>query len=367
MRLTNYWWLLIWLFGAGGLIYFYFPREQVNSFGKTEERWKWMPAILLAVPYVIWAGYRQRFGDTELYRKMFLAGSDRLVDAFQIVIADTKDFGFTAFSIFFKSIFGNSDILFFLVIAIFQMICVIYFFRKYSCNYWISFFLFIISTDYLSWMFNGMRQFIAVALILLATDLLVKKKYGPMIALIVLAVTFHGSALIMLPIMFIVQGRAWNRKTIAFMLISMLMILYVDRFTLLLNEALSDTHYSDMVTNEIWATDNGTNMFRVLVYSVPALVSIVGIPYLRQHDNRMINICVNCSIVTMMIYLLSAVTSGIYIGRLPIYTTLQGYVALPWLLENVFEKKSIRMVTLIMLGAYLAFFYFQMHMGWGVL
>ena len=128
------------------------------------------------------------------------------------------------FTILFKGIFGNADILFFFVIAVFQMICLIYFLRKYSCNYWISFFLFIISTDYVSWMLNGMRQFIATALILLATDLLVKRKYGPMVALIVLAATFHGSALIMLPIMFIVQGRAWNRKTIAFMLVSMIAI-----------------------------------------------------------------------------------------------------------------------------------------------
>ena len=364
MRLTNYWWLLIWLFAVGGLLDLYAPKEQVNSFGQTEERWKWLPAIILAAPYVIWTAYRQRIGDTELYRQIFFNASDQFADIFQIILADTKDFGFSVFTILFKGIFGNADILFFFVIAVFQMICLIYFLRKYSCNYWISFFLFIISTDYVSWMLNGMRQFIATALILLATDLLVKRKYGPMVALIVLAATFHGSALIMLPIMFIVQGRAWNRKTIAFMLVSMIAIFYVDRFTLLLNEALADTHYSDMVTNEIWVSDDGTNMFRVLVYSVPALVSILGIPYLRQHDNRMINICVNCSIVTMMIYLLSAVTSGIYIGRLPIYTTMQGYVALPWLLGNIFEKKSIRMVTLIMLSAYVAFFYYQMHLTW---
>ena len=365
MRLTNYWWLLIWLFGAGGFLAWYFPKHQVISYGAKEERWDTLPAVLLTVPYVIWAAYRQWFGDTELYRSIFLSAPDKISQIVSYLSENTKDQGFSVFIILFKSIFGNSDVCFFMVIAIIQMACIIYFFRKYSCNYWISFFLFIVSTDYLSWMFNGMRQFIATALILFATDFLIKRKYVAMICIILLASTIHGSALIMLPIMFIVQGKAWNQKTIIFMVISMIVIVFIDRFTPLLGEALSDTQYSDMMTNEIWTADDGTNIFRVLVYSMPAILSLMAIPYLKKSSNRMIDICVNCSIVTMMIYLLSTVTSGIYIGRLPIYTTLQGYVAVPWLIKNMFVDKSARIINLLMMGAYFCFFYFQMFIAWG--
>ena len=365
MRLTNYWWLLIWLFGAGGFLAWYFPKHQVISYGAKEERWDTLPAVLLTVPYVIWAAYRQWFGDTEAYRRIFFEAPDKISQLTSYLTENTKDQGFSVFMILFKSILGNSDIIFFMVIAIIQMICIVYFFRKYSCNYWISFFLFVASTDYLSWMHNGMRQFIATVLILVATDLLIKKRYKTMVAVILFASTFHGSALIMLPIMFIIQGKAWNQKTVIFMVISMVVIVFIDRFTPLLGEALADTQYSDMMTNEIWTTDDGTNILRVLVYSVPAILSLIGIPYLKKSSNRMIDICVNCSIVTMMIYLLASVTSGIYIGRLPIYTTLQGYVAVPWLIKNMFEKKSARMVNILMMGAYLVFFYFQMFITWG--
>lgn len=367
MRLTNYWWLLIWLFGAGGFLYYFFPRQRVNSYGGEEDRWQLLPAVLISAPYVVWAAYRTWFGDTELYRKLFKEAPNSILKLREYVEASTKDQGYSAFMVLFKSILGNSDILFFFIIALFQMACVVWFFRKYSCNYWISFFLFIVSTDYMSWMFNGMRQFIATGLVLIATDFLIRRKYKAMVGIILLAATFHGSALIMLPIMFIVQGKAWNRKTLAFMFLSMLAILYVDRFTPLLKEALLETQYSDMMTNEIWTQDDGTNMLRVLVYSVPAILSLLGIPYLKSHNNRVIDICVNCSIVTMMIYLLSSVTSGIYIGRLPIYTTLQGYIIVPWLIQTMFKKESARMMNLLMMGAYLAFFYFQMHIGWGVL
>ena len=37
MRLTNYWWLLIWLFGAGGFLYWFFPRQRVMVNGKYEK------------------------------------------------------------------------------------------------------------------------------------------------------------------------------------------------------------------------------------------------------------------------------------------------------------------------------------------
>lgn len=367
MRLTNYWWLLIWLFGAGGFLYWFFPRQKVLVNGKYEERWTWLPAILLAAPYVVWTAYRAWFGDTEVYRKSFLNLPDTIQQIIPYITENTKDKGFSILSILIKSIIGNSDVVFFLLFAIFQMACIVYIYKKYSSNYWISFFLFIISTDYLSWMYNGMRQFIAVTMILASFKLLVEKKYVPLIVVILLASTIHGTALMMLPIVFIVQGRAWNTKTILFIVGIMLIVAFVDRFTPFLTNVLAETQYNDLTSNDIWTGDDGTNFLRVLVYSVPALLSLWGKRYVHTADNKMINICVNCSIVTMALYLLSAVTSGIYIGRLPIYTTLQGYIAVPWLIDNMFEEKSARTINILMMGAYLMFFYYQMHMAWGML
>jgi hypothetical protein len=58
------------------------------------------------------------------------------------------------------------------------------------------------------------------------------------------------------------------------------------------------------------------------------------------------------------------VTSGIYIGRLPIYTTLQGYIAIPWLIDHIFEKKSAKLVTAAMVALFCAFYYYQMFIAW---
>lgn len=368
MTITNYWWLLIWLFTAGFILYIAFPKEKINNLGKTEERWSWLAAMILIVPYIIWAGFRSNyFGDTYTYRKTFQEAPGALSQIAGYLSAHSKDQGYSVLMIVFKSIFGNSDLLFFLVIAAVQMLCIACVYKKYSSNYWVSIFLFIISTDYLSWMHNGMRQFLAVALIFACFEWMVEKKYLPLIAVILLASTIHGSALIMIPIVFIIQGKAWNKKTLFFIAAAIVVIAYIDEFTPILDDLLSDTQYSDMVTNEIWENDDGTSFLRVLVYSVPALLSLIGKRYVDYADDPRINVCVNCSIVTMGLYLVASVSSGIYIGRLPIYTTLMGYMALPWLIENMFTEKSGKIIYLGMVGAFLIFFYYQMHITWGVI
>lgn len=368
MTLTNYWWLLIWLALAGGLLSFAIPKQQVHVLGKTEYRWGLIPALVLACPYAIWAGFRaDGFGDTSAYRFMFDVAPSSISGLVSKLAEDGKDKGFTVLTTFFKLIFGNSDVLFFLLIAIFQMLCIAVVYRKYSTDYLLSFFLFIASTDYMSWMFNGIRQFIAAAGFLACFGLLVKKKYGLLICAILLLATIHASVLIMLPIIFVIQGKAWNKRTVLFILAIGVLIVFVDRFTPILDSFLSETQYSDIVTNDLWTSDDGTSIFRILVYSMPAIFSLIGKKYIDNANNPVIDVCINASACTMILYALAGVSSGIYIGRLPIYTTLIGYIAFPWMIDNMFTKDSAMLIKIVMIIGYIAFFYYQMQITWHLL
>lgn len=368
MTLTNYWWLLIWLFIGGGVLAVAIPKRKLYVLGKYEDRWGIIPALILALPYAIWAGFREDgFGDTSAYRFMFNSAPSSISELLTALAGDGKDKGFTALTTFFKMTFGNSDVTFFLLIAIFQILCIVLIYRKYSIDYWMSFFLFIVSTDYMSWMFNGIRQFIAAAGFLACFGLLVKKKYGLLICIILLLSTIHASALIMLPIIFVIQGKAWNRKTILFILAIGIMIVFIDRFTPLLDDFLSETQYSDIVTNDLWTSDDGTSIFRILVYSVPAILSLLGKKFIDEANDPVINICTNASACTMILYALAGVSSGIYIGRLPIYTTLIGYIAFPWMIDNMFTKQSTKIIKIAMVFSYILFFYYQMHITWHLL
>ena len=59
------------------------------------------------------------------------------------------------------------------------------------------------------------------------------------------------------------------------------------------------------------------------------------------------------------------VTSGIFIGRLPIYASLysQG-ILLPWEVEHMFNKESSQIIKLGMILLYLVFYYYQIN-KWG--
>ena len=367
MRLTNYWWLLLWLFTGGAFLAAAFPRQREQICGQIEYRWHWLPAVGLMLPYWVWATWREWFGDTEMYRKSFLEAPDSLAELGTYLAEIEKDKGYYTLAAVFKLLISHSDIVFFGFIAAVQIWAMVKIFRRYSSNYWVSVFLFIVSTDYLSWMQNGMRQFLATTIIFAAFGLMLHRRWLPLILVILLASTIHGSALIMLPIVFIVQGKALNWKTVWTVAAMLLVVLMIDRFTPFLNDLLAETQYNDMINNEIWVVDDGTNIIRVLVYSVPALLAIVGRKYVWAADDPVINLCVNCSLITMGIYLVASVSSGIYIGRLPIYTTLMGYISMPWLIDHMFERRSAQLVNGMMVLFFIAFFYFQMHFTWAML
>lgn len=363
---TSYWLLLIWLFGAGVILY-KMPRKAELVCGCRQERWYWFTAMLMVLPLILWAAYRPHVGDTSAYATRFLKAPSYVSDIPRYLSQNTKDQGFAILILVLKFLGVPDYRTFFLVLAAFQIWCLVYTFRKYSPNYWISIFLFIASTDYLSWMFNGIRQFTAVCMTFAAFSLLVERKYIRFTLITLLASTIHASALLMLPLAYVMQGPALNRKTMLTIIGAALCIPFIDRFTPIMETLLADTQYSDVMTNEIWTSDDGTNIIRVLVYSAPALVVFFGYRYIIHSKDPVMNLCINASILTMAMYLVSAVTSGIYVGRLPIYTTLHGYMVLPWVIDQVFEKSSARLIKLLMVLCYLGFFYFQMHFTWDYL
>ena len=197
---------------------------------------------------------------------------------------------------------------------------------------------------------------------------MLRKKYIPLILVILIASTVHQSALLMLPIVFIAQGKAWNKKTIMALIAMLLAIAFVDQFTDILDTMLADTQYGNVVSDWQSWNDDGTNPLRVLVYSVPTILSLIGIRYIRNADDPVINLCCNMSVITTALYCLSIFTSGVFLGRLPIYTSLYSVgILLPWEVNNLFTEKSAKLVKVVMILAYIAFYYYQMHFTWALL
>lgn len=358
MTIHNYWWLLIWAFLFGGICFAFIPEQEEYVLGKRVVRWNWLPAVILAAPYAIWAGWRSDgFGDTNVYRTRFLGVPTGLSQLWSYTFSRSKDRGFALIEAVFKTIVSHSDVAFFFFIAAIQILCLVYIYRKYSRNYWLSMFLFVASTDYLSWMHNGMRQFLAAVLIFAALPLLVKKKNVQMALVVLLASQIHLTALIFLPFIFIVNGRAWNIRTLGFMLAVIASVLFLDRVTGFITDAMVDTAYEGNI--DLFLHDDGTNLFRVLFYSVPAVMAWVFRPYIDRADDPLINVCANLSIVAAGFYVFSFFTSGLIIGRIPIYFSLANYILIPWLITEVCDSASAVLMDTGFVGVYTVFFYIQ--------
>lgn len=320
-----------------------FPKRRELVSGRLESRWNPVISFLFIFPFILIAGFRpdHGFDDTYSYRIFFknapqVSSLNQLLD---LVAFRSDEWGYYLVLYLFKLVFGNRDVLFFTLIAAFQLFSVNHVYRKYSDNYLFSFFVFFASGTYFSYMCNGMRQFIAVTIIFLNTRYILERRFGRVFAVIIIASLFHISALIMIPILFFLYQRPWNMKAMLIIGIGFFVffVIGISGFA----SIIANTSYASYGEYLLSGVDDGTHPLRALVFSVPALLAFMFRKKITSENSMLINICVNSSVVTAVLYFLSVFTSGILVGRLPIYVSLYSNgILLPWIIKKCFTSRS---------------------------
>ena len=361
--MNQYIFILIWVFFCG----FIYKLKHQDLY----EDFFYVPSIsyciALTLPIVVSAALRTTFGD-QGYKISYRALNINFNGLIEIIKSGAKGPGYYVLTYIGTKIFGNNAEVFFFVIAVFQIYSLTKLYRKYSTDLWLGVFIFVATTDYLSWMQNGIRQFIAVTWILLFSDWIFEKKYIKMCIVILIAATIHSSALLMIPIIYIVQGKAFNGKTALVSVMVVALLVYLDSAVPIVNELLSGTDYSNAVAD--WQTSNndGVNIFRVLVYSAPTILALLDYRNIREYDNNNINILCNLGVVATLLYIVGMFTSGIYVGRLPIYCTLYtNGILLPWVISDIWGGKMKNIIYVTMIPCYCLFYYYQTHIIWGLI
>lgn len=314
-------------------------------------------AWLVFLPIFIFVVYGVVLGDTYAYLisfRYFVPSSFR--DA-GMYISDAKEKGFAIFNVLVKSIFGYNPTAYRFIIALVHTIPVVVILRRYSEDYLFSVYVFIASAYHLAWMTNGLRQFMAVAMIFAATPWIVEKKFVRTWLLILLAATFHRSALFMIPVVYIATREAWRWQTI-------LMIIGVSLATLLFarNRDSFDSiaelaGYSMQAVYE--EGDDGMNVIRALVAAVPAVMAFLARKELAEEGDPVINLCVNMSIITVGVSMIAVVTSGILTGRMPIYTSLYNLILFPRVIRAHFRGHARTIVIAVAVVLYFIYFQFE--------
>ena len=130
-----------------------------------------------------------------------------------------------------------------------------------------------------------------------------------------------------------------------------------------MGDLLETTVYADNLIE--MQEQAGTNPLRVAVFCLPALFALLKRNHIEWENNSFLNLSVNMSIITAGIYLISMVTSGIMVGRLPIYTSLFNYITLPYELEMYVDERYKDLVINVMVVFYLLYYYYMMHFAYG--
>ena len=305
--------------------------------------------VIVIFGYIIfWVGIRDSFVDTSAYILRFNDASISNLSNLDFTFG--SGWGFDVLEILFKTFISSNYHAWLMFLAIISGGCIAYTFKRYSINFYYSVFLFLSTTTF-TWMMNGIRQFLVASIIFACTPLIEKRKSLLYILIVLLFSTIHSSCIIMIPIYFVSQLKPWKAKSISIILIFLLITIFSTKFTGFLDEILSFSSYSDI--SEKFAIDDGVNPLRVLVYSVTTIIAFLG----RKRLDKQSDIFVNMSVMTSGLYLIGMTTSGLLIGRLPIYVQMYQFILLPQLYEKIFTRESSKLLYVCSILCFLMYFY----------
>lgn len=336
-------------------------------------------AILLFLLPFIFVAFRTEFGDTGAYYWGFQ--HIKVENGLSSYLAERgKDELFYALEFFFKKYVSSDGQVFLATLTLIESILLIHTLRKYSENLGMSIYIFVSSALLFNWMCNGIRQFLTVTILFTLVDLILKNKWYIFIPIVLLLggikpiinmfhwgtpfwlfCGIHQSSLIVIPIYFIVKGKALTKK-VWILLFALLAITAFGALDAFLETSTENTMYA--VDLELISNSKGAHPIRFFVSLVPiVLVLIKRKEIVADTTPPIINLAVNMSFVTSTLYLASVFTSGTFVGRLPIYCELYNLILIPWLINHLYEKDK-KILAPSLYGLYLLYYLYQIFISW---
>lgn len=374
-----FWIMLIWIMAVGYL----FQANMSYTILEKDGNYSYYPrkafCVLLWVVPLLFICLCSSFGDRAAYINHF-NNSPLNWDEVGLYASNWEDSRlFYYLQALFKIVISKNAYIWLAVISIIQAICMTKVLRKYSVNYAMSMFVFIASSMMISWMCNGVRQFIAVSILFLCTDWILNGnwiKYYCVAFILMGAYPIarvigienipwlfggvHQSALIVFPIYFCIRGKMLNKK-MWMMLVAIIVVALFGGITGAIENVASYTVFEKDFTIGLYSS--GINPMRFLVACVPVLLVVFRIRHFDQDEiPGIIHLSVNASVVTAVLYAISMISHGSLIGRLPIYTEMYNLILIPWLIENIYQRNLLLRIGLH--AGYMMLFFYQINIAW---
>lgn len=290
------------------------------------------------------SGLRKNIGDTYFY-----------IHSYNITkyswenILEGKDIGFGILQLILQKFTDDPQILIFTTALITNLLIVIIL-AKYSRLFELSTYVYITGGLFLVSM-NGIRQVLAAAIIFTATKFIINGNWVAYFIIILFASMFHQSALVLLPIYFLVRYKAWSRATIILLFFSVLIVLGYNQFSTLLFSAIQDTQYGQYSEFQ----EGGANIIRVAVYAAPLVIGFIGREKLRNIYPSS-DYIVNMALVGLIFMIIS--TQNWIFARFSIYFNLYQLILVSWVVK-LFREREQRFVYIALIIFYFIYYYYE--------
>ena len=305
--------------------------------------------FILAVSMAVFVGLRTRGNDTYAYRQMYESIGTGLNSIANIDWSDLAAApGLQCYCTILKTL-GATTQDYFMVTALITVGIYLWFIRKYTCNIFLSIFYFITMGAY-TFTMAAIKQTLAVAFLLLATDNAIQKKWIKYLFWVMIAELFHPYAFIYLIVPF-VSFSPWSRGTQFLLVWSVFVALFMSRFLGTIDTVTEALGY-DYDANEFAGA--GVNVFRVLVVWVPLVLSFLRREQFRRSNDRTMNIIINLMMVNAVIMFIGLFGTANYFARLANYFLIFQVIALPWILRlfPVYDRKALTAMSIVGFSAY---------------
>ena len=348
--------LLIILLIVTGLAYL--SQKQSMKYTHEDGRKHWdIFLVLLIVFLVLFAGLRTYYNDTANY----ILGFKHSVNIYEF-LGDMRNIEilnnplFYGFQALIRTFTDNANIFLMLCAIVVNVLNIRFIKRNVEIeDFALSMFIYVaLGTLMIS--IAAQKQILAMSILTLALTRLFQKKYLSFYFIVFMAGLVHSYAW-MFAVLPLLNSKPWTFKTYIMLLFT---FVFMNTFQASIMRFLevADEIGKDVPLEEV-LDGNKMNIFRVLVYSIIPLVTLLFKNRLRNKYNEKTQIFIQMSIVSMLFMLMGTMNGANMFGRMGNYFEFGFICSLPWLIRELFNEKSVKLISITLVVCFISFYLYD--------
>lgn len=326
--------------------------KETHTQGRHYSVWSDPAYLVLTVALVLFAGLRTGYNDTVNY-----IGGFQKAPILAEFFADKENLNpfknplFYFFESLLKTLNVSPQVLIFTTSA-FTQACFLLFFKRYSRNFTFSVFIyFALGTFSVS--LGALKQVLAMAVLTLAFPYLERKQWIRYGVVVFIAMLIHTYAVCFAVLPLFVR-RPWKLFTYVFVIA---MVALMMNFREVIREFMDQANELGKTLEDYEVFDSNTvNIFRLAVYIVTPLISLVFQKWIFHDSSTADHILAHMSIISLAFMCMGTQSGANMFARMAHYFELGTICCLPRMLENTFEQRSYRLVSAVAALCFLGFF-----------